>query len=229
MNVRAAILVICLVLGFAAAPPPARAEKDTDKPEPQALVTAADESLKRFVADPEMTWFRDHAPQARALLIVPKMVRGGFIFGGSGGRGVLLARDPKTGDWSQPAFYAIGSMTFGLQIGAELSEVILVVMTDAGVDSLLSTSFKLGGDVSVAAGPVGAGAKAATADVLAFSRSKGLFGGLNVEGAIVNAKPDWNQAYYGRPTSATDILIRRQVSNPGSATLRGTVAAATHK
>ena len=108
----------------------------------------------------------------------------------------------------------------GLQIGADASEIILMVMTEKGLTAMLSTEFKLGADVSVAAGPVGASAKAQTADVLAFGRSKGAFGGISIEGAVISPRDKWNAAYYGKPVSPVDILVRRTVSNPQADSLR---------
>jgi lipid-binding SYLF domain-containing protein len=118
----------------------------------------------------------------------------------------------------------MGSISLGLQAGAEVSEIILLVMTEKGMDALLSTSFKLGADASVAAGPVGAGAKAQTTDILAFARSSGLFGGISIEGAVITSRDAWNRQYYGRNVRAVDIIIRRNVSNPGADALRNLVA-----
>jgi lipid-binding SYLF domain-containing protein len=146
------------------------------------------------------------------------------VFGASGGSGVLLARDEATAGWSYPAFYTMGSVTFGLQIGGEVSQLVLMVMTQKGLDALLSRSFKIGGDISVAAGPVGKGAKAQTADIVAFSRTKGLYGGLNVEGAVVEVRDSLNKAYYGRKVRPVEILVSGGPSNPGAEALRAAVA-----
>jgi lipid-binding SYLF domain-containing protein len=192
--------------------------------EQQALVENANASAKRFSADPDMAWFRDNLDDAEGLLIIPTSLKAGFIIGGSGGSGVMLARRPETG-WSYPAFYTMGSVTFGLQIGGEVQEIVLVIMSKAGRDAMLTNEFKLGADISVAAGPVGAGAKAQTADVLAFSRTKGgLYGGLNLEGAVIATREGWNRAYYGEGVRAIDILVTGTASNPGADPLRETVA-----
>lgn len=192
--------------------------------EQQALVENANASAKRFSADPDMAWFREHLDDAEGLLIIPTSIKGGFIIGGSGGSGVMLARRPDI-EWSYPAFYTMGSVTFGLQIGGEVQEIVLVIMSKAGRDAMLTNEFKLGADISVAAGPVGAGAKAQTADVLAFSRTKGgLYGGLNLEGAVIATREGWNRAYYGEDVRAIDILITGTASNPGADALRRTVA-----
>ncbi len=197
-----------------------------DAVEPQSLVDKATKTVETFKIDPNMTWFRDHLPDAKAVMVVPVLLKAGFIFGASGGHGALLERDETTGVWSYPAFYFMGSVTFGLQIGGEAAEVVLMIMTDRGKDAMLSTEFKLGADVSVAAGPIGAGAAAATVDVLAFSREKGLFGGLTIEGAVIKPRNEWNEAYYGRPVSPADILVRHSVSNGHADPLRQAVAGA---
>jgi hypothetical protein len=120
----------------------------------------------------------------------------------------------------------MGSATFGLQIGAEVAEVVLMIRSERGKRALLSTEFKLGGDVSVAAGPTGAGAQAATTDVLAFSRTKGLFGGLTVEGAVIEPRAKWNAAYYGKAVTPEDILIKQNVRNGQADPLRRALARA---
>jgi len=204
------LLFVFLLLLSWSAPRPVRAG---DYGQPQELVAKGTAVFKSFMQDPNMEWFRNNLSQARGLFIVPQMLRGGFIIGGSGGSGMLLARDPATGEWSYPAFYTMGSVSLGLQIGADASEIILMVMTDKGISAMLSTEFKLGGDVAVAAGPVGATAKAQTADILAFGRSKGLFGGVSIEGAVIAPRYEWNNAYYKTAASPVDILIKRTVKN----------------
>ncbi len=220
---RTLIPLASLLLLLAAAPAYAGAK------EAQESVDKATKTIEEFASQPNMTTFRDYASRAKGMLIVPTMVKAGFIFGGSAGGGVLLARgeDAEAG-WSDPAFYAMGSFTFGLQIGGEVSQIILLVMTDKGLDSFLSTSAKLGGDVSIAAGPVGGGAKAQIFDILAFALSKGLYGGINLEGAVVDVQGDWNRDYYGPEATPKGILIERKFKNDGTAALRAAVAKAAH-
>jgi lipid-binding SYLF domain-containing protein len=196
---------------------PARAEYYTN---PESLVNQATVVYRGFLADPDMQWFRNNVSTARGIFIVPQLLRGGFIVGGSGGRGVLLALDPTSGRWSSPAFYSMGSLSVGFQIGADASEIILLVMTDRGLNAMLSTDFKLGADVAVAAGPVGISAKAQTADILAFGRSQGLYGGISLEGAIINPLDDWNRQYYTSPVQIFDILITQKYTNPQADALR---------
>ena len=191
-----------------------------DFSKPDELVLKGEAVFKSFMADPNMEWFRSNVGNAKGVFIVPQMLRGGFFIGGSGGSGALLAQDKKTGKWSYPAFYTMGSVSFGMQIGADTSEIILMVMTDKGMEAMLSTEFKLGGDVSLAAGPVGASAKAQTADILAYGRSKGAFVGIAIDGAVIAPRYEWNNSYYGKEVLLTDILINQTVSNPQADNLR---------
>ena len=92
-----------------------------------------------------MEWLKNHLGDSKGVLIVPQLLKAGFIFGGSGGRGVVLIRDPKTGKWSQPGFYSLGSVSFGLQVGVQSSEAIIQIRTPRGLESIYGTSFKLGG------------------------------------------------------------------------------------
>ena len=198
--------------------------------EQQALVDKARITFQAFIGDKNMTWLQENLYQAKALLIIPSLLKGGFILGGSGGSGVLIARDENTGEWSQPAFYTIGSVTFGFQIGGEAAEVIMMVRTQKALDTMYASSFKLGADASIAAGPVGGGAKSnVVADILSFARSKGAYAGVSLEGAVIKTRDSWNEGYYGKPVRPVDILVKRSVTNPGSAELRATVARAELK
>jgi len=205
---------------------------DADKEEVQGRVDKARVTFNEFMRDPSFTWLHQNLDRAKGVLIFPQVLKGGFIFGGSGGSGVLLVRDEKTGDWSQPAFYTLGSVTFGLQIGGEAAEVVMLAMSQKAIDSLLASSFKLGGDASVALGPVGAGAKAnvdvpsVTSDFIAFARSKGLYAGLNLEGSVIAVRDSLNKAYYGREVRPVDIIAKKEVRNEGSSELRAAVECA---
>jgi len=189
--------------------------------EAQGVVDNARVTFESFMRDSNMGWFHQHLKEVRGLLIVPQMLKAGFFIGGSGGTGVLVVRNHRTGDWSQPAFYTIGSVSFGAQIGGEVAEVIMMVMTEKAIDSLLASSVKLGGDTSISVGPVGIGAKEnITADFVSFAKSKGLYAGLSLEGAVVDVRDSLNSAYYNADVRPTDIIITKDVSNSGSAPLR---------
>ena len=196
----------------------------------QKLVDAADSSLSNFLRDPNMAWFQQNIGRAKGVLFAPEVLKAGFVFGGSGGRALLVAKDPKSGKWVGPAFYGLATASVGFQAGISVSETVTLVMTDKGMNSLLAPSFKIGGDVSVAAGPVGAGAKSdIVTDLITFSRSKGLYGGLNLDGTLVNTADDWNQAYYGQSVLATDILVRMSIHATGADKLLADVTAAASK
>ncbi|MFZ0130911.1 MAG: lipid-binding SYLF domain-containing protein [Desulfobacterales bacterium] len=215
------ILVYAVVVGtfFSVLLSPALASEE------QLLVDKARITFESFMSDPNMSFLKEHLKEAKGVLIVPSLLKAGFIFGGSGGSGVLIVNDAKKGQWSQPAFYSIGSVSFGLQIGGEAAEVIMMLRTQKAVDKLLTTSVKLGGDTSIAAGPVGVGAKSnVVADIFSFSRAQGAFAGLALDGSVVAIRDEWNAAYFGKPVSPVDILVTHSVSNPGSAELRETVA-----
>lgn len=182
--------------------------------EQQDLVNAAETTFSNFTRDPDMTWLQQHFGEAKAVAIAPKVVKAGWIFGGAGGRAVVFARNTQTGRWVGPAFYNIGAASVGFQAGLSVSETVTLVMTEKGLDSLLANSVKLGGDASIAAGPIGAGANSdVTTDFLAFSRSKGIYGGLNLEGSVIAVANDWNRSYYGADVLPPDILVRGNVHN----------------
>lgn len=113
----------------------------------------------------------------------------------------------------------MGSLSFGLQAGGKVSEVILLIMTEKGIDALLSSDIKLGADLSVAAGPIGAGAELQTTDVIAFARSKGAYGGVSLTGAVITPRDKWNERYYGKPARAIDVIVKQNVTNHDADTL----------
>ena len=195
-----------------------------DAAKAQAIIDRAKVTFEIFMQDKEYVWMHENLNRVKGLLIYPQVLKGGFILGGTGGTGVLVVKDAKTGDWSQPAFYTLGSVTFGLQIGGEASEIIVMVMTQKGIDSLYASSIKLGGDVSIAIGPVGSGAKSdILADFISFARSEGLYAGLNLEGSVLKVRDSLNHAYYKTEVSPVQIILERKVSNKNSDILRETL------
>ncbi len=195
----------------------AHALEDT---EAQGIVDRAKATFNDLMADSNYSWLREHLKEAKGVLIFPQIIKGGFFVGGSGGTGVLVVRDEKSGDWSQPAFYTIGSVSLGLQIGGEAAEVIMMVMKQDEIDSLFTSSLKVGGDASVALGPVGGGAKGAvTADIISFAKSQGLYAGLDLDGSLIEVRDALNRGYYGKQVTPKEIIVDKKVSNPGSAEL----------
>jgi lipid-binding SYLF domain-containing protein len=147
--------------------------------------------------------------KAKCVAVFPSVLKAGFVVGGRGGRGVASCRT-ATG-WSSPAFFNLGGGSFGLQIGAESTDFVMLMMNDKAMNSLLSDQFTVGGDVSVAAGPVGRQAGAETdaklnAEILSYSRSKGLFGGLELKGVVIKPDKDDIKEVYGANVTAKDIL-----------------------
>jgi lipid-binding SYLF domain-containing protein len=217
------LTLVPLIAASALASLPAHAQS-----EQQQLVNSAEKTLSNFLRDPQMSWLQTHIGRAYGVLIAPQVVKAGFIFGGSGGRGVLIGRDSLSGKWKGPVFYTLATASVGFQAGIAASENITLVMTEKGLNTLLAPSVKLGGDASVAAGPVGAGAAAdVTTDFVAFARSKGVYGGVNLDGTVITANGDWNNAYYGKTVLPPDILVRGAATNKGGARLVADVAKAS--
>jgi SH3 domain-containing YSC84-like protein 1 len=189
----------------------------------QQIVDKAQLTLEAFASDDQLKdSFKQLSKEARGLFIIPQFMRGAFVFGGAGGSGVLIARDENTGKWGDPVFYNIGSASFGFQIGADVSEMVLVVRTRKGLEEFFTNDFKLGANAGMATGPVGAGmsAQGIAADILSYARQKGVFAGIAVDGAFVSVSDDSNQAYYGKPVRPTEIILKKEIGNPKSLPLR---------
>jgi lipid-binding SYLF domain-containing protein len=193
-----------------------------DPAKAKEIVERATKTAETVAADPKLepSW-REIFKEARGFLIYPEILKAGFILGGAGGSGVLVARDEKSGKWTGPAFYTIGEASFGFQAVVAAEEVIVIVRTERGLTRLLTSSAKLGADLSVSAGPAGGGVGTGnvTADLVVLARSKGLYGGMSVEGAVVAVRDALNQAHYGKAVTPTDILIRGMATSPDSARL----------
>ena len=167
---------------------------------------------------------RSMLARAKAVMICPRIFKAGFFIGGSGGNCVLIGRDAH-GGWSYPAFYAMGSGSFGLQIGVQDSSFVMMILTERGLNAVLNNNVKLGADASVALATVGGGVQGSTttavgADILAFSQTRGLYGGISLEGSVMSARPNWDKAYYHQPFDTRQIVERMQGANPGAEPLR---------
>lgn len=215
-----------LLLGLVAGAPAVASANDQ-----QVLVDKSALALQSVLNQKGLEPAREYLQRARAVMIVPELVKAGLIVGGEGGNGVLVTKSAN-GEWSNPAFYQFIAGSVGLQIGVESKEVIFMVMTDDALDKLMRNEFKLGVDASIAVGPVGAGVEGSSvgnvkADIVAYSKSKGLFGGGAVEGGVIQPKTDWNAAYYNAPAvTAESIVLTRQHENAGAAKLRQVLSAA---
>jgi lipid-binding SYLF domain-containing protein len=226
--VACAGVIAALTLGLVMTPIPILADDASDA---KALVDQAEITLKNFMNDPDMKWFGSHLQEAKGVFIVPKLTKGAFIFGVEGGNGVMLARDEKTGTWSEPVFYETSAASFGLQAGAQSSEAVMLIMTPKAVDSLLANKFKLGADGSVAIGPKGGGADTnLMTDFVTFTRAKGLYAGVSFDGASIRTRDDLNAAYFGEDVRPSDIIIAHKAKpNPNSKELHAMLKTASAK
>jgi lipid-binding SYLF domain-containing protein len=228
----AGILGAALLAGGAAQRAPPAAATDPDRARAaQELVDKARLAIEGFDAGPADAQFRDMVKRARGVLIFPSTFRAAFIVGGQGGSGILVVRDAQGSRWNGPAFYTLGGASIGFQAGAESAEVVSLVMTERGMTALLNPTATLGGDVSVTAGPVGAGVSGTTAglsaDIVSFARSKGVYAGVSLQGGVVATRNELNAAYYGRPVTPSDILVRGDARNPQADPLIADVARLT--
>lgn len=226
---RSFAVVVMVVLAFTVGlARPAAAQGKEQKA--RQTVEKAKLTVETFQSDAVFTRNYDgYLKTAKGFLIIPQMVKGAFIFGGSGGSGVLVARDEEAGGWSQPAFYTLGGVSFGLQAGGQASETLIIVTNERGLNRLLNSGAKLGADLSMAVGPIGEGVGTAniTADLIVFTRNKGLYGGVSVEGSVVDVRQSWNRAYFGEDLRPSDILIHGKGENPSSDPLLEAVAKLT--
>jgi len=180
--------------------------------------------IERMLVDEQLPELKGYVSRAQGLLIIPQLVKGGFILGAEGGSGVLMVRG-SDGTWSAPAFYTLAAGSIGLQIGGQVSEAVFAVMNEGAVNALLGSEFKLGGELNISVGPIGKGVEASTttnfgADVYAFSKNIGLFGGGALEGAKLFTRTELNEGYYGPGAKPRSIVIDRTFFNPQSEKLR---------
>ena len=187
-----------------------------DVPELDGRIHEAKQVLGEIMVSPDQSIPEELLAKCQAIAIYPNVLKGGFILGARFGKGVVLAKD-SSGKWSPVAFSTIGGGSWGLQIGGQMTDLIFVVMNERGVQGLLNSKFTLGADASVAAGPVGRNSQAATdlslrAGILSYSRSRGLFGGVALDGSVVTQDNNSNALYYGKPVTSKDILMGNAVT-----------------
>jgi lipid-binding SYLF domain-containing protein len=188
---------------------------------PERLQAAAD-ALKDVMGIPDKSIPQDLLSRAQCIVIVPGLKKGAFIIGAKYGKGFVSCRRRSGVGWSAPGSIRVEGGSFGFQIGGTDTDAFMLVMNDKGMDRLLSTKFTLGGDASVAAGPVGRSTQAETdaaltAEILTWSRQKGLFAGVSLSGATLREDSDWNQELYGKKITNRDIIMQRSVAAPKAA------------
>jgi lipid-binding SYLF domain-containing protein len=187
----------------------------SDATDASMLVEKAHVTVNAFASNKDFPTLKSTLAKAKGVLIFPQILKAGFVLGGSGGSGVLMLRDEKTGNWNGPAFYTMGSASLGFQAGASSAEVLMVIHSQKALDSLYSNKLKLGADASIAVGPKGVGTGASvTADFVVYSTVKGAFVGLAVDGSVLDVRDTLNSAYYGKPVTPIEILVKKEVGNP---------------
>ncbi len=194
---------------------------------PQHEVDSATLAVQDMMAGSEGGTAAQYLRRARAVVVCPDIFRAGFIIGGEGGGCVMLARTGN-GGWSAPAFYGLGSGSFGFQAGVQSAEIMMMVMTPGGLNALLNSQFKFGADAGITVATIGGGVNgsmstALDADIISFSKTQGLYGGVSLQGSVMSNDTGRNQAYYGTALDARQIVIDGQASNPGAAPLRETL------
>ncbi|HVP55036.1 MAG TPA: lipid-binding SYLF domain-containing protein [Candidatus Eisenbacteria bacterium] len=207
------VLALCLSFGLAA----------MAQEHEQERLRASYDVLHDVVGMPDKGIPTDLLNKADCVIVVPSMKKGAFIFGASYGRGVMVCRSGENfrGRWSAPAFFALEGGSFGLQIGGQATDYVLLVMNEKGAKSVMSSKVKLGGDASVAAGPVGRATSAETdiamnAEMLSWSRSKGVFAGIALAGSTIRSDDDANQNLYGKELNAKQIILQGEVNTPAA-------------
>ncbi|WP_142849217.1 lipid-binding SYLF domain-containing protein [Telmatospirillum sp. J64-1] len=192
--------------------------------EAESVVSRAVGAIERLKTDESLgERLQDRLAEARAVLIVPSLLKAGFILGGEYGNGVLLVRN--NGGWSYPAFYTVAGGSLGLQVGVQDSQVMFLIMSDRGLQAVMNNEFKVGAEIGVAFLTAGAGVGTSTttalgADIIAFSQRAGFFGGGSLDGTVIRQRLGWNSHYYGQPLTAEQILFQGMASNPQADALR---------
>ena len=210
MKIKIIALILLLCLGL-----PLFAEGDREKASDR--VEAAGDVLNEIMAAPDKGIPEEILGSAKCVAIVPSLLKGGFIVGARYGQGVASCRTDK--GWSSPAFFSVKGGSFGLQIGGQAVDLVMLIMNDSGMRNLLSSKFELGADASVAAGPVGRHAEGQTdwkmrAEVLTYSRARGVFAGLTLNGAVITQNKDETRAFYGRMVPFRTLLSGRFAPTP---------------
>jgi len=193
------------------------------------LVDWSADTLQNFARLPELKSFVAHIPGARAVLILPAIVKAGFFLGAEGGSGVLLAKNAD-GTWGYPAFYTLGAASFGFQFGLQDTETVLIIRNDGALRSVLKDQGKFGADLGITVGVIGTGVEASTTtnlrfDVLAFTNAKvGAFAGASLEGAVLARRRDMNESFYGPGATPDGIVLEGRYKNPKADRLRSVLA-----
>jgi lipid-binding SYLF domain-containing protein len=194
----------------------------------QQLVDSSTLALESMMGAADSTQIQSVLRKARAVVVCPNIFRAGFILGGEGGGCLMVAR-AASGSWSNPAFYTLGSGSFGFQAGVQNAQVLMMVMTTGGLNALINSQFKFGADAGLTIATIGANANgsmstALNADIITISKTQGLYGGISLAGSVLANDAGAEQSYYGRTLDARQIVLSMEGSNPGATPLRETLA-----
>ena len=222
---RRTLSVLAIIFAVTAIVGPLRAQQSDDEKERvreaitilDEIMAAADKAIPKSVMD-----------KAEGIAVFPRLLKGGLGVGGQHGRGILSVRDKSTGAWSNPGFLTINGGSFGAQIGFQSIDLVLVIENQRGLEQLVKNQFKVGADAGVAAGPVGRDASASTdiqmrAQILSYSRSRGLFAGVTLNGSTINQDRDANGRFYGKPYTTKEIVFDGMGSNDAASAWKATL------
>jgi lipid-binding SYLF domain-containing protein len=221
MKKNIGIFVACILASvFCVTSSTLNAQESKRNDELRLRIKKASLVIEEFMNSPDKDSAASLVRDSAAVAVFPSVYKGAFFVGGQFGRGVMCSYDKKSATWSAPAFFTVGGGSFGFQFGAEAIDLVLVIMNERGLESLLKGKVTLGGDVSVAAGPVGRNIQAETdvllkAEIYSYSRAKGAFAGFALKGAVVAPDKDSNSLYYGSVRFPEDILLHRKVEPEG--------------
>ena len=215
LTMRFAWTLTLLVFGSISVAPVWAQSKEADRIRESTTV------LNEIMAAPDRAIPRSVLERAEGIAVFPSTLKAGLLIGGQRGRGIISVRDRSHGHWSIPAFLTLTGGSIGAQIGGQAVDVVLIVMNRRGLENLLQTQFKIGGEASVTAGPVGRDAEASTdirlrAQILSYSRSRGLFAGISLKGSAVRQDQDSNEAFYGSRFRTGDIVLDGKATAPHS-------------
>jgi SH3 domain-containing YSC84-like protein 1 len=215
--------IVLLVTGLLTLGPSSSAKNSAEAKTEQDRLQNAGTVMQEILKVPDDIP-QDLIDKARCVVVMPSVLKAAFVVGGSYGRGTMVCRTGKdfTGPWGAPAMYALEGGSIGLQIGGEATDFVFLVMNDRGASSLLHTKVKLGADASIAAGPKGRSAAADTdaymrAEILSYSRARGVFAGISLDGSTLRPDEDANRKLYGKSTSAAKIILESDVDAPVAA------------
>jgi lipid-binding SYLF domain-containing protein len=187
-----------------------------DGSKPRKILRTSQFVLEEIQKSPDQQIPMNLISKAKAIIVFPTMLKAGFFVGARYGKGIASVRAEETGEWGPPAFLFTTGGSFGFQFGAQAIDLILLVMSQRGLEGLLNEQFTLGGDIAISAGPIGRHAEASAdvfmqGEIYSYSRSKGLFGGVSLKGTIITSDSDANLTYYGHPYTSKEILLTKQV------------------